>query len=306
MQILLTSVSIAPVLLYLGSWALGIRRARVAADSPTQTPPYAAGGHESDRVGLPGRSPGFRPARPTLASGLILLAITLHFMALYLAIAPDSQVRFGFAHILSAALAVGALLLWFEPHDAHGSAMRAMVLPLAALTVPLPWLFPGVSIDTALTGRALFVPHMLVGTLAYAVLLLALLHAVLMAGAERRLRAAPSSSGPLDRLIDRLPPLLTMERLLFRLVGVGFALLTLTALSGMFWSEAIFGRPFRVDHKTVFTLLAWAAFGMLLLGRWLWGWRGRTALRLTIAGFVVMLLGYAGSRFVLEVVLGRI
>lgn len=299
MKILLTSVSIAPALLYMAAWGLGLRRPPGLV--PTVDEP------------VPGRAPAsFQPqgwlAAPgmgVLLSLLALVAVILHFSALYLAIASNDEVRFGFAHILSAAIWVAALLLLFEPDEAHASAMRILVFPVAAITAPLPWLFPGQVIKVSETAGALFVPHLLIGTLAYAVLFLALLHAVLMAGAERRLRAAPTDAGVLAAFIDRLPPLLAMERVLFRLVGFGFVLLTLTAVSGMFWSETIFGRPFRFDHKTVFTLLAWSAFATLLLGRWRWGWRGRTALRLTILGFVVMLLGYAGSRFVLEVILGR-
>ena len=73
----------------------------------------------------------------------------------------------------------------------------------------------------------------------------------------------------------------------------------------MLFSEEVFGRPFVADHKTVFSVIAWAVFGVLLIGRRLRGWRGRTALRLTLAGFALLLLAYVGSRFVLEVVLGR-
>jgi ABC-type uncharacterized transport system permease subunit len=106
-------------------------------------------------------------------------------------------------------------------------------------------------------------------------------------------------------MIERLPPLLTMERLLFRMIGFGFALLTLTVLSGIVFSEELFGRPMTWDHKTVFTLLSWLLFGMLLAGRYWRGWRGKTALTFTLSGFATLLLAYVGSRFVLEVVLHR-
>jgi len=107
-------------------------------------------------------------------------------------------------------------------------------------------------------------------------------------------------------VLGQLPPLLTMERLLFRLVTLGFVLLTLTVLTGVVFSEALFDRPIVFDHKTIFTLIAWAIFAALLAGRALYGWRGRVALRWTLAGFVAMFLAYAGSRFVLEVVLHRV
>ena len=103
-----------------------------------------------------------------------------------------------------------------------------------------------------------------------------------------------------------LPPLLTMERLLFQMLAAGFVLLTLTLASGIMFSEEIFGQAMRFDHKTVFGLLAWLIFAALLLGRLVYGWRGRAALNGTFAGFAALLLAYVGSRFVVEVVLGRV
>jgi ABC-type uncharacterized transport system permease subunit len=96
-----------------------------------------------------------------------------------------------------------------------------------------------------------------------------------------------------------------MERLLFRLIALGFVLLTLTVISGVFFSEQLFGIPFRWEHKTIFTLLSWLLFGILLAGRHWRGWRGKTALTFTLIGFATLLLAYVGSRFVLEVVLHR-
>jgi ABC-type uncharacterized transport system permease subunit len=93
--------------------------------------------------------------------------------------------------------------------------------------------------------------------------------------------------------------------LLFRMIGAAFVFLTLTLITGIAFSETLFGRALRLDHKTVFAVLSWLTFGLLLAGRWRYGWRGRTALRWTLTGFVMLLLAYVGSRFVLEVLLGR-
>ena len=136
--------------------------------------------------------------------------------------------------------------------------------------------------------------------LSYSLFTLAALHAMLMAVAERQLH-----SGRLTRSLANLPPLLTMETLLFRLIGIAFILLTLTLSSGVLFSEVLFGQPFRLDHKTVFAIISWLLFGALLFGRRVWGWRGRVALRWTLAGFVALVLAYVGSRFVIEVLLGR-
>jgi ABC-type uncharacterized transport system permease subunit len=120
-----------------------------------------------------------------------------------------------------------------------------------------------------------------------------------MAVAERQLHRRGTV------VFAHLPPLLTLETLLFRMIGVGFLFLTLTLVTGVAFSETLFGRALRLDHKTVFALLSWVIFAWLLAGRLRYGWRGRTALRWTLSGFVMLLLAYVGSRFVLEVLLGR-
>jgi ABC-type uncharacterized transport system permease subunit len=98
---------------------------------------------------------------------------------------------------------------------------------------------------------------------------------------------------------------LTQERLLFRIIWIAFGALTLAIISGGLISLATTGNWLPFDHKTVFTVLSWLTFGMLLLGRHLWGWRGRIALRYTLVGFVFVLLSYTGSRFVIEVLLNQ-
>ena len=89
------------------------------------------------------------------------------------------------------------------------------------------------------------------------------------------------------------------------MITVGFLLLTATLVSGIFFSEELFGRPLRFDHKTVFAIAAWLVFGGLLAGRMVFGWRGRTALRWTLTGFAMLMLAYVGSHFVLEVLVRK-
>ena len=91
----------------------------------------------------------------------------------------------------------------------------------------------------------------------------------------------------------------------FRLVAVAFVLLTLTLGSGMTLSETMFGKALRFNHETVFAVMSWLTFAVLLWGRMFRGWRGRTALRWTVAGFVMVVLANIGTAFVLEVLLKR-
>lgn len=251
------------------------------------------------------RGSGEGPRAQVAASRMQLAGLAAHLLSLHLALFHDDGLYFGFAPILSAVLWVGVTLLWFEGLRAHVQALRVLILPVAAIASLLPWAFPGGTMGGE--GGPMFVPHVLVGTLAYSVLFLAAVHAGLMAAAERALHGRPDARPSMfARLLDDLPPLLVLERLLFQFIAVGFALLSLTLISGFLFSEEIFGRAFRLEHKTLFAVIAWCVFGVLLLGRYFRGWRGRIALRLTLGGFVVLLLAYVGTRFVLEVLLGRI
>lgn len=245
--------------------------------------------------------------RRLVATGA-LLAWLAHAAALYVEAFPGHDaIRLGFATVLSATLWISVAAWWLENRNLSLDGLRVLVLPCAAVACALPALFPGTVIDLA--GKSpLFSWHIAVAVLAYSTLTIAAFHAVLMALQESRLhqRGAPGKNGGwFNAAIERLPALLTMEKLLFRLIGFGFALLTLTVLSGTVFSEQLFGVAFRWDHKTVFTLLSWLLFGALLAGRRMRGWRGRTALSFTLSGFATLFLAYVGSRFVLEVVLHR-
>lgn len=100
-----------------------------------------------------------------------------------------------------------------------------------------------------------------------------------------------------------LPPVESLERALFSVISVGTAALTVAILAGLLFVTDLFAQ--HLVHKTVLAIIAWAIFACLLFGRWRFGWRGRLAARYTIAGFVVLAFAYFGSKFVLEVLLGR-
>ncbi|MEO8144220.1 MAG: cytochrome c biogenesis protein CcsA [Betaproteobacteria bacterium] len=227
----------------------------------------------------------------------ILLSLALHGWLLFDEIFAAQQMRFGFAQALSMMLWLAVAICWLENLAYRIEALYPMVLLIAALCAPLPGFFSGRVTPDAYSLQ--FKLHLFAGMVAYSLFAVATLHAVLISIVERQLHAHPS-------VADRgMPPLLSLEALVFRLTGAAFAVLTLTVAVGIAYSETIFGRAMRFDHKTVFVVLSWLIFGLLLAGRLLYGWRGRTALRWTLAGFLMLMLAYPGSRFVLEVVLGR-
>ena len=149
-------------------------------------------------------------------------------------------------------------------------------------------------------AEPLYLLHLLMAFTAYGLFGIATLHAVLIALADRHLhRPVP------PRLVADLPPLLTLERLLFRMIEAGFVLLTLTLVTGISFSESIFGKPLVVNHMTVFGVLSWLVYCALLVGRRWRGWRGRKAIHWAVAGFVALMLSYFGVSFVHEIILGR-
>ena len=230
----------------------------------------------------------------------IAAALIIHAMGLYDALFSAAGMRFSFSFALSLMMWLAVLIYWLESFMARMEGMQPMVLPLAAACAFLPVIFPQAHLvaNASATGFKL---HFLAAMLAYSLLTLSALHAIFMGFTENALH---------KRLITRslatLPPLLTMESLLFRMLLLGFILLTLTVGSGVLFSETLFGKPLSLDHKTLFAFASWSIFAMLLIGRHAWGWRGKRALRWTLAGFALLILAYVGSRFVAEVILGRI
>ncbi|MDT3670714.1 MAG: cytochrome c biogenesis protein CcsA [Aromatoleum sp.] len=244
-------------------------------------------------------APAPRPGMSATERVVLLVAIVAHGLSLREAIFPGEAMHFGFGPAVSLVVWLAVCFYWIETFYARLDGLHAMVIPAGLIGSLLPLVFPGEHILSN-AGSPAFRAHFIIAMLSYSLFTLAALHAVLMAVAERQLH-----SGRLTRTLANLPPLLTMETLLFRLIGIAFILLTLTLSSGVLFSEVLFGQPFRLDHKTVFAIISWLLFGALLFGRRVWGWRGRVALRWTLAGFVALVLAYVGSRFVIEVLLGR-
>ncbi len=206
-----------------------------------------------------------------------------------------STPHFGFAPALSMTAWLVLTAYAVERQLFPQMRARAALGGLGAAAVLLAALFPGRALHVSASPWLAL--HLTLGIACYGLFAAAVIHAWLMGRAERQMRLAADMSSTL--------PLLTLERLTFRFVGAGFLLLSATLVAGWLFGEVLYGRAWRWDHKAVFSLLAWVTFAVLLLGRARFGWRGRTAARVLYAGAVLLLLAYAGSRFVMEVVLGR-
>ncbi|MEM5343918.1 cytochrome C assembly family protein [Paraburkholderia azotifigens] len=300
-------------LLYGGLAVAGWRAHRQAAAAPVleSVPPLSA----AAPLPVGGRGLAGASASMSMTTRVVLLAALLaHGVLLHTTIFPHDAMVFGFAFALSAMFWLGAGIYWIESFFFPLDGLRLLVLPLACIASLMPLVFNGVHV-LSYAADPLFKLHFLIANIAYGLFVIAALHAVLMLLVERRLHAmrggalarqsAAAGNGWLSSWLDTLPPLLTLETLLFRLIGAGFVLLTLTLVSGILFNEQLLDRALQLDHKTVFALLSWVMFGALLTARKVSGWRGRAALRWVLASFAALLLAYVGSRFVFEVLLHR-
>jgi ABC-type uncharacterized transport system permease subunit len=231
---------------------------------------------------------------------LALLPLLLHIYLLQATVLPAAGgVSLGFATSFSAMAALTvffyALASWHYPLG----GLQGFVLAFGGFALVLHAGLPAAR-PMAHGADPLFVLHLLVAFAAYGFFTIASLHAGLIWLAEKYLhRPVP------PKLVADLPPLLTLEKLLFRMIEAGFLLLTLTLITGFLFAEAIFGYPLPWNHMTVFGLLSWLIYFALLVGRRRYGWRGRHAIHWAVAGFVLLMLSYFGVSFVHEIILGR-
>ena len=239
------------------------------------------------------------PATGGPALWLSLAAVILHAVVLHDAVLEPGALHLGFFHALALAAWVIVTLMLLLTLREPVATLGLGLFPIAALAL-LAMLVTGrpdtaATIPTASGGLAV---HVLVSICAYAVLSLAAMQALLL-GLQHRLLHDHHPR----QAVRALPPLYVMEALLFRMIAIGFVLLTVALASGFIYLEDMFAQ--HLVHKTVLSILAWGVFATLLCGHYLVGWRGLTAVRFTLGGIASLVLAYFGSKLVLELILGR-
>lgn len=225
------------------------------------------------------------------AVGGVLLHATVH--ALTWRLAGGADLHF-FAALSLVGLGMAALTALYGA-SGRMQALGVVVFPLAAAALVGHAATPSIA-SPVLDWRLQL--HAWCALLAYATLAVAALLAVMLWLQERALRRRDY-----HRWLRALPPLTELESLLFRTIAVGFVLLSATLLTGALFVHDMFAQ--HLAHKTVFSVLSWLAFGVLLLGHWRRGWRGATAVRWTLVAMGLLVVAFFGSKFVLELVLQR-
>lgn len=240
------------------------------------------------------KEPSGAPQRAVLP--VFVVAALAHAVCAFLIMNRPEGIDFGLFAMGSLVALVLSIFILVASAFQPVSNLMLMVAPLAAAAIGAALAFPGNVIPYREFAHGLLT-HAMLSVLAYTVLALAACQAIALALQERLIRRHGAMS-----LIRILPPLQTMESLLFQQIWAGFVLLTLAIGSGFLFLQDMFAQ--QVVHHTVLASASWLVFLVLLAGRHAFGWRGVTAIRWTLAGFALLVLAYFGSKFVLEILLG--
>lgn len=232
--------------------------------------------------------------KPGMVHVALVVPLALHAVALAHEMFRYDALYLGVGTAVSVIIWLTVMIYWIGGFFYRLEGLQVLVMPPAAVLSLLPLALPATHPLTN-THLVAFKAHLVISLLAYSLFTIASLHVLMMALMERRLHR-----GNLPRIMQSLPPLLTMERILFRIIFAGFVLLTLTLASGILFSEELFGKPMQVSAKTMFGILSWLIFAVVLAGRALYGWRGRVAMRWTLAGFISLVFAYIVSKLVFE------
>jgi ABC-type uncharacterized transport system permease subunit len=224
-------------------------------------------------------------------------AVCAHFLYTAVVFQQNNGFNFSFFSTGSLVAMIVALLLLIAALNKPVEKLGIALFPIAATMLALELNFADKKqllshYDWAMSA------HILTSIIAFSLLNIAALQAILLAIQDQQLKSHPPK-----RFIQSLPSLQTMESLLFQMLATGLAFLTISLVSGFLFIEDLFAQ--HLVHKTVLSLLAWIIFSGLLIGRSRYGWRGQTAIRWTLVGFVLLLLAYFGSKLVLELILHR-
>lgn len=223
------------------------------------------------------------------------LAVTTHICHNALGFNAEQGFNFSFFNTASLISSLVALLLLLAVLSKPVEKLGVVIFPLASAMLVLALVF----IDKKhhlQTVNWQMNTHILVSIIAFGLLNIAALQAIFLSIQEKKLKSHLAG-----KFIHALPPLQTMEKLLFQMIGTGLLFLTISLISGFIFIEDLFVQ--HLVHKTVLSIFAWLIFFALLSGRIRYGWRGQTAMRWTMAGFASLLLAYFGSKFVLELIL---
>lgn len=170
-----------------------------------------------------------------------------------------------------------------------------VIYSFAAINLAASALLPGAFI-THLEAHPQVLLHISLALFSYSTLTIASLYAIQLAWLDHKLKHKKSLA-----MNPNIPPLMMVERQLFKIILIGLGLLSLTLLTGFTFIQDMFAQG--KAHKAILSFLAWIIYAVLTWGHYRQGWRGQKALWFSLTGAFLLTLAYFGSRFVQEIVL---
>lgn len=239
---------------------------------------------------------GNLPVERGVFLGLGMIALLFHACALWHLTVREDGIFIGLFPIASVIGATGVAVVCISSIYRHIEWISLLVFPFSALSIPAAlWIDTGITPSNLAHGLG---AHVLFSIIGYAILALAACQALLVWLQHEQLK-----HGHIRGVMRFFPAIQIMESMLFELLWSGMAFLTAAMAFGFMYVDDLFAQ--HLVHKTVLTLLSWLVFAVLLTGRHLLGWRGVTAIRLTLAGFILLLVAFFGSQVVLQLILQR-
>jgi len=226
-----------------------------------------------------------------------ICGLTFHAIGIQGIIFSPEGFQFGFFKVSSLIFWVINTLVLLSSLKKPLQVLFILLFPLSSLAVMVSLFAQGPVLPYSYVNEGL-ASHILLSILAYSLLTIATVQALFLAFQNHQLRHKNPTG-----LVRLLPPLQTMESLLFETLWLGQLLLTAAITTGFFFLHDLFAQ--HLVHKTVFSLSAWSIYAILLWGRNRLGWRGNTAIRWTLVGFLALMLAYFGSKLVLEILLSH-
>ncbi len=223
---------------------------------------------------------------------LWFLALLTHIIALHYPLFSGQKMTLDLIMVGSDVMWLISVILFFSTLKRNIEVLSIIILPLTIISL-LATIIVEPESEPLIDMQSGLGVHILFSLLAYSMLMLASFQALLLAMQNKQLHRHKSSA-----LMNTLPSLEDMEHLLFRFIGIGVLLLSVGLLSGFYFLENLFGT--NIAHKTILSIIAWIVFTVLLYGRWKYGWRGKKAVNWTLAGFVLLMLAFFGTKVIQE------
>lgn len=238
--------------------------------------------------------------KPISFNGLFIgVGLLAHFIILKASISLN-PIDLSFSNALIATSFFSIFIFWLFNFNKNFNYLQPFLLiPTVLLLIIHPLFLSNHYLTNDLSP--LFLTHIAIALLAYSLFTFSAYLAIFILIFEKKLHQKKK----IDLLLSASQPLIEMENFLFNINKFGFILLTVTLASGILFSEQVFRTPLQFNHKTVFSILAWLIYGLLLAGKKLYGWRGRKSIYISLTAFLFLLLSYLGSKFVLEIILHR-